>query len=64
MPKMKSHTGASKRFKKTAGGIKRAKANHRHKLTLSKNRKQKNSLGEVVMVSKADYKKVALLLAC
>lgn len=33
MPKMKSHRGAAKRFKKTASGFKRKQAFKRHILT-------------------------------
>lgn len=45
MPKMKTHSGASKRFKMTGSGkIKRKRANGRHCLTTSKTRKQKNRL--------------------
>jgi large subunit ribosomal protein L35 len=64
MPKMKTHTGAAKRFKKTGGKkIKRARAYHSHILTTPKNRKQKNRLASTTYVSKADEKKVARLLA-
>jgi large subunit ribosomal protein L35 len=65
MPKMKSHSGASKRFKKTGKGkIKRSRAYHGHLLTTGKDRKQKNRLCSGTYVSKADHKKVMGLLAC
>ena len=45
MPKVKTHSGAKKRFNVTGGGkIKRASAYIGHKLTTSKSRKQKNGL--------------------
>ena len=45
MPKLKTHKGASKRFKKTATGkVKRHKAYLRHILT-SKAKKRKKKLG-------------------
>lgn len=43
MPKLKTHRGAAKRFKKTAGGIKRRRAYRNHILT-HKTTKQKRSL--------------------
>ncbi len=46
MPKIKTHKGASKRFKITASGkVKYKKANLRHILT-SKNSKRKRQLGK------------------
>jgi large subunit ribosomal protein L35 len=62
MPKLKTHKGASKRFKKTSTGkIKRHKANLRHILT-SKAKKRKKKLGDSVLVSDADYKKVMRMI--
>jgi large subunit ribosomal protein L35 len=62
MPKLKTHKGAAKRFKKTGTGkIKRHKANLRHILT-SKSKKRKKRLGEAVLVSDADYKKVMRMI--
>jgi len=50
MPKMKTHSGAAKRFKVTGSGkIMRRKEGHRHILT-SKNRSRKRNLkGETVL---------------
>ncbi len=49
MPKLKTHKGASKRFKKTASGkVKRRHAFARHILT-SKARSRKRKLGEAVI---------------
>ena len=54
MPKLKSHRGASKRFKKTGTGkLVRRHAFARHILT-SKSRKRKNRLGQSVVVDPAD----------
>jgi len=62
MPKLKTHKGASKRFKKTGTGkIKRHKAFLRHILT-SKAKKRKKKLGDSVLVSDADHKKVMRMI--
>jgi large subunit ribosomal protein L35 len=62
MPKMKSHRGAAKRFKKTGSGkIKRAKAYHSH-LLQCKSPKRKRGLRQGTYVSEADAAKVAKLL--
>lgn len=62
MPKLKSHSGAKKRFKKTGTGrVKRAKAFSRHILT-SKERKRKRQLDMPTMVSKADQPKIKRMI--
>jgi large subunit ribosomal protein L35 len=62
MPKLKTHRGAAKRFKKTASGkFKRAKAFKSHILT-KKDTKRKRHLDMPGMVSKADHKRVARML--
>jgi large subunit ribosomal protein L35 len=62
MPKLKTHRGAAKRFKKTATGkIVRAKAFKRHILT-SKTRSRKRKLRGTGVVSPADAKKLRLML--
>ena len=62
MPKLKSHRGAAKRFKKTATGkITRGKAFRRHILT-SKSRSRKRGLRGTHVVSPADEKKLRLML--
>jgi large subunit ribosomal protein L35 len=62
MPKMKTHSGTKKRFRKTAGGKLRA----RHAFTShnlgKKQRKRKRRLGMPVEVSKPDRKRVTELL--
>jgi large subunit ribosomal protein L35 len=62
MPKIKTHKGASKRFKITGSGkIVRKKAFTSHILT-KKNAKRKRRLGNEIEVSAADTKKVKRLL--
>lgn len=62
MPKMKSNRGAAKTFKKTASGsFKRKKAYKSHILT-SKSRKRKRNLRKPTLVSKADEKRVKIMV--
>ncbi len=62
MPKMKTHRGAAKRFKKTGNGkIKRASAFHSHLLS-SKTSKRKRRLRKGGYTSDADTAKVARLI--
>lgn len=62
MPKLKSHRGAAKRFKKTATGkFKRGKAFKRHILT-SKPTRRKRHLRGAELVSPADAPKIKRML--
>ena len=62
MPKMKTHRGAAKRFKKTASGkLKRGHAMHSHILT-TKSPKRKMNLRGTTMVAKADEKRLKRLI--
>jgi len=62
MPKMKSNSGAKKRFKFTGSGkIKRKKAYKRHILT-KKTSKRKNNLGKDALVDKADESSIKDML--
>ena len=62
MPKLKTHRGAAKRFKKTATGkVKRSKAFLRHILT-SKDKKRKGKLRQAVLVSDADTPKIKRMI--
>ncbi len=62
MPKMKTHKGASKRFKKTATGkVARRRAFARHILT-SKPRSRKRRLGQGVIADEADQSKLRSML--
>jgi large subunit ribosomal protein L35 len=62
MPKMKSNSGAKKRFKKTGSGkIKRKKAGKRHILT-KKRSKRKRKLGKPTTVDKNQVKDIEQML--
>lgn len=62
MPKMKTHSGAKKRFKKLKSGlIKAEKAFHRHLLT-KKNSKTKRKLRGSLYVNAANMPNVERLL--
>lgn len=62
MPKIKTHRGAAKRFRKTAGGkIKRSKAFKSHILT-KKTTKRKRGLDMPAFVSAADRKRVSRMI--
>jgi large subunit ribosomal protein L35 len=62
MPKLKTHKGAAKRFKKTGTGkILRGQTKKRHILT-SKTKKVKKQLSGTVLVSDADQRKVARMI--
>jgi large subunit ribosomal protein L35 len=62
MPKMKTHSGAKKRFKMTGKG----KVKARHAMTThileKKNAKRKRRLGNDFLVAKADEKRIKGLL--
>lgn len=63
MPKMKTHRGAAKRFKKTGSGklkFDRAYGSH---LFANKSTKQKRHLRKAGIVSSGDYKRIKSLLA-
>jgi large subunit ribosomal protein L35 len=62
MPKLKTHKGASKRFKKTGTGkITRGHANARHILT-SKTRSRKRKLRRLVVADSTDQAKLRSML--
>jgi large subunit ribosomal protein L35 len=62
MPKLKTHSGAAKRFKKTGTGkVKRGFAFQRHILT-SKATKRKRQLDMGGMVDKADTPKILRMI--
>ena len=62
MPKLKSHRGAAKRFKKTGSGkVMRAKAFKSHILT-SKTRSRRRHLRGTEVVADADAKKLRRML--
>ena len=61
MTKLKIHSGASKRFKKTGSSLKRKKSGKRHILT-KRTTKNKRQLRGTFPISKDDKKKVNRLL--
>jgi large subunit ribosomal protein L35 len=62
MPKMKTHRGAAKRFKKTGSGkLQRNHAFHSHILT-KKSPSRKAQLGQEAEVSKANEKTVKRMI--
>ena len=62
MPKLKTHSGAAKRFKKTGTGkVKRGHAFARHILT-SKNSKRKRQLDQDTIMDKADTAKIKRMI--
>ncbi len=62
MPKLKTHRGAAKRFKKTGTGkVKRFKAFRNHILT-KKTSKRKRNLGKACMVDASDRGRVDKML--
>lgn len=62
MPKLKTHRGAAKRFKKTASGkFMRSKAFKRHILT-SKSRSRKRGLSGTFVVAAVDAAKLRKML--
>ena len=62
MPKMKSNSGAAKRFKRNAAGAyKRGQSHLRHILT-KKSSKRKRQLGEMLSVDANDVRMVRRLL--
>jgi large subunit ribosomal protein L35 len=62
MPKVKTHRGAAKRFKKTGTGkVVRSKKNKQHILT-KKSPKRKRHLRKNTLVSSADEKRVKQMI--
>ncbi len=62
MPKMKTHSGASKRFSLTKNGrVKRAKAYKNHILT-KKSAKRKRNLRKGSYISPAEEKNIKVLI--
>jgi large subunit ribosomal protein L35 len=61
MPKMKSNSGAGKRFRKTASGFKRHQSHRRHILT-KKSSKRKRQLRPHTQIAEQDVKSLSRLL--
>jgi large subunit ribosomal protein L35 len=62
MPKMKTHSGAKKRFKVTATGKVRGRSAFSSHILEKKSPKRKRRQAEPAVISKADTKRVKTLL--
>ncbi len=62
MPKMKTHSGAKKRFKVTATGKVRGRHSFTSHILEKKSPKRKRRLGRPAEISPHDYKQVKTLL--
>jgi large subunit ribosomal protein L35 len=63
MPKMKTHRGSAKRFKRTGSGkLKRSHAYTNH-MFANKSQKQKRKLRKSTVVSAGDFKRIKQMLA-
>ena len=62
MPKMKTHSGAKKRFRKTGTGKLRARHSFTSHNLGKKSAKRKRHLGRPVVVAKADHQRVTELM--
>jgi large subunit ribosomal protein L35 len=62
MPKMKSHSGAKKRFKKTASGKIRGRHGMTSHILEKKSPRRKRKLGRPLLISKTDEPRVRELL--
>ena len=63
MPKMKTHSGAKKRFRKTAKGKLRGRRAYSSHILEKKSPGRKRRLGRPAVISRADRKRVKNLLA-
>jgi large subunit ribosomal protein L35 len=62
MPKMKTHSGAKKRFKLTATGKVRGRRAYSSHILEKKSAKRKRRLGRPAVISKHDEERVKVLL--
>ena len=62
MPKMKTHSGAKKRFKRTAGGKLRGRRAYSSHILEKKSPKRKRRMARPVEISPNDTRKVNRLL--
>jgi large subunit ribosomal protein L35 len=62
MPKMKTHSGAKKRFRKTATGKLRGKRAYSSHMLEHKSPKRKRRMARPTEVAKSDQKRVKTLL--
>jgi large subunit ribosomal protein L35 len=63
MPKMKTHSGAKKRFRKTAKGKLRGRRANRSHILEKKSPARKRRLGRPSEISRPDQRRVKSLLA-
>lgn len=63
MPKMKSHSGAKKRFKKTASGKLRGRRAYSSHILEKKSPKRKRRMRQPVAIDRVDQPRVRKLLA-
>ena len=62
MPKMKTHSGAKKRFRKTAKGKLRGRRAYSSHILEKKSPKRKRQMARPVVIAKADEKRIRQLL--
>ena len=62
MPKMKSNSGAAKRFKKTTSGDMKRDQSHRRHILTKKSTTRKRHLRDDILLSKADKPLVKRML--
>ena len=62
MPKMKSHSGAKKRFRKTAKGKLRGRRAYSSHILEKKSPKRKRRMARPVEIAKPDQKRIRTLL--
>lgn len=62
MPKMKSNRGAKKSFKETASGKFKRKSAYKSHILTSKSTKRKRKLRRTTEVSKAEMKRVKIMI--
>ncbi|ALC81978.1 MULTISPECIES: 50S ribosomal protein L35 [Bacillus] len=63
MPKMKTHRGSAKRFKRTGSGKLKRSHSFRSHMFANKSQKQKRKLRKSAMVSAGDFKRIKQMLA-
>jgi large subunit ribosomal protein L35 len=62
MPKMKTHRGSAKRFKKTGSGKLKRSHGYTSHLAANKSTKQKRKLRKGALVSPGDYKRIKQMI--
>ncbi|WP_066504272.1 50S ribosomal protein L35 [Abyssisolibacter fermentans] len=62
MPKMKTHRGAAKRFKKTGSGKLKRGSNYKSHILGKKSSKRKRNLRKAKLVSTSDFKRIKSLM--